>query len=174
MKSTIKADQNRDESPFTVKMISMGARFTDLAWDGETGQLLWTESRAKKNLLYSWHPDAQTKQVINDTQSIRGGIGYGGGGFSAGHGKIFYVEGSSCCLFSQDLKNENGLKKVTKLSPKMNQTAGPEVSLCGKWLLYIHRDEDDREPHAEPHDILRATYWNLIKFVMGRDGWPVK
>ncbi len=123
-------------SPITPQMIGQGLNFSDLAWDDD-GTLVWRERRSNKGLLIVQPPHREAFRALNNTFAVSGGVGYGGGSFTVGHGHAYFVEQSSKRIYRQSLKTGS----PTPLTPEFGAGAAPQISSDGKYLLFVHTYE---------------------------------
>ena len=123
-------------SPISAKRLSQGISISDVAWDHD-GTLVWRESRGGQGILVVQPPDGNAPRDLNSEFSANGGVGYGGGDFTVGHGVVYFVEKQSKRLFRQ-----NTLQGVAHpITPAFGAAASPAVSPDGCFLLYVHTYE---------------------------------
>ncbi len=147
-------------SPVSPGSLSQGISFSDLAWDVE-GALVWREGRSDRGVLVVLPPDGEAARDLNSDFSIRAGVGYGGGDFGVGGGKVFFVDASSKRIYSQPL-SAGSPQSVT---PSFGAAASPKLSPDGIWLLYVHTYEGQ---DAIALVDLQGSAWP-IRLVSGND-----
>lgn len=124
------------QSPITPVSLSRGISFSDLAWDAD-GTLVWREGRSDRGVLVVLPPDGQAARDLNSDFSVRAGVGYGGGDFGVGNGKVYFVDAGSKRIYCQPLC-AGAARPVT---PAFGAAAAPKLSPDGRWLLYVHTYE---------------------------------
>lgn len=137
-------------SPLQADDLAQNKRLRDVAWDSDGKTLVWLEGRGDRGVLVC-QPPGQAPRDLNATLSVRARVGYGGGDFSVGHGRVFFVEDAGR-LYVQDL--EAGAARP--LTPDFGHAAAPAVSRDNRWLVYVHTDADiDRLAIVDTD----GTYW---------------
>ena len=125
------------DSPITPTSMGGGVEFNDVAWD-ESGTLVWHEGRSGRGMLVIQPPDGQAARDLNSDYSIRAGVGYGGGDFTAGKGTAFFAEAGSGRLYRQPL----AFGTPQPITPAFGKTGAPTLSPDGHWLIFVHTYED--------------------------------
>jgi dipeptidyl aminopeptidase/acylaminoacyl peptidase len=129
-------------------------RFSDVGWDSDGETLLWVESRSDKNVLVARRP-GEAQRDLTYQGSVRGGVSYGGGEFSAAHGMVvFALNGER--LYRRDL----GYDTPHPVTPIFGDLAAPTLSPDGRWTLFV-RSSPEREDTI-----------GLVRTDGG--GWPVR
>ena len=126
------------QSPMTPALIGSQLRFNDLGWDRDGQTLLWVEGRSDKGILVS-RPDGQATRDLTYEASVRGGIGYGGGEFSAGRDFVVFVQNCER-LYRRSL----GFDFPTPITPALDDLGAPTLSPDGQWVLFV-RSSKERE-----------------------------
>jgi len=125
-------------SPITPSSLAGASTFTNLAWDHD-GTLVWRENRAgRSGALLVQPPDGDAPRDLNDSYAARGGVGYGGGAFTVGHGHVYFVESKTQRIYRQP--TQVGLARP--ITPPFGVAASPVLSPDNRRLLYIHSYED--------------------------------
>jgi dipeptidyl aminopeptidase/acylaminoacyl peptidase len=122
------------ESPISPQMLGLGTRLEDVQW-APSGELLWLEGRSGRGVLVFKAGDDAPRD-LTDVHSVEGGVGYGGGEFTAGDGFAVFAEKDGR-LYRVDF---NG-GKPHPITPAFGAAAAPVLSPDGKWLLYVHSYE---------------------------------
>lgn len=123
-------------SPITPERIGQGLDFSDLAWN-EDGTLVWRERRSDRGVVALQPPGESAFRELNSTFSISAGVGYGGGDFTAGLGKVIFVDKESKRLFQQPL----GEGSPQAITPAFGSAASPRISPHGEYVLFVHSYE---------------------------------
>jgi dipeptidyl aminopeptidase/acylaminoacyl peptidase len=83
-------------------------------------------------------PDGQARRDLNSDYGVRARVGYGGGDFCVGQGRVVFVEATSGRLYAQLLAG--GV--AHPLTPGFGASAAPKLSPDGRWIVFIHTYED--------------------------------
>jgi dipeptidyl aminopeptidase/acylaminoacyl peptidase len=122
-------------SPLSARALSESLNLVDVQWDSDGGTLVWLENRGAKGVLVA-QIEGQAPRDLTAEHNVRGMVGYGGGSFTAGHGRVIYA-GPNGRLYSQALAG-GGARPIT---PAFGQAAAPRLSPDGRWVIYVHSDE---------------------------------
>lgn len=125
------------DSPISPHCLARSLNFQDVVL-GEDGTLLWLEGRGDRNVLVVQPPGGQAPRDLNAEFNVRARVGYGGGDFCTGQGLVYFVDGDSGRLYSQQL--EAG--KAQAITPAFGNAAAPVLSPNGNWVLFVHSYED--------------------------------
>ena len=132
------AKQNRPfglwPSPVSPLMLGQRTRLDNPQFDCDGRTLVWLEGRSDRGVLVAL-PDGESPLDLTDEQSVRAGVGYGGGDFSVGGGAVIFVD-SSGRLFSRAL----GFDRPRALTPPHGSAASPVLSPDGEWVAYVWSD----------------------------------
>ncbi|HEX2619175.1 MAG TPA: S9 family peptidase [Phototrophicaceae bacterium] len=120
-------------SPVTAAMVAGGSRINDVRWLDDT--LIWHENRGSTGVLVAQAGNDAPRDLTSGL-SVRGKVGYGGGEFGVGAGKIYFVA-SDGRLYRQSLTN--GAPRP--ITPEFGGAASPTPSPDGKWVAFIHTYE---------------------------------
>ena len=122
-------------SPITPRSLSQGLRLGDVAWDSDGRTLVWLEGRSDRGVLVAAQIDRPAPRDLSSDLSVRAFVGYGGGDFTVGHGQVYFVsDGRIYCVALA-----GGPPRA--LTPPFGQAASPTLSPDGRWLIYVHSDE---------------------------------
>ena len=72
-------------------MLSQRLRLDDVQWDSDGKTLVWLEGRSDRSVLVA-RPEGEARRDLTEEQSVRGGVGYGGGDFSITRGLLIFTE----------------------------------------------------------------------------------
>jgi len=122
------------QSPISSRMLSQRLRLDDVQWDSDGHTLIWLEGRADRGVLVG-RAEGDARRDLTSEQSVRGGVGYGGGEFTVAGGRIFFTDRGGQ-FFTRDL----GRGEVMLLTPPFGAAASPALSPDGKWLAYVFSD----------------------------------
>src|SRR5690625_372450 len=121
-------------SPVGADVISGGARLGDVAWDHDSGHLVWSESSQGHGTLFAvgpresdgprspgpWSPDAP-RQLTTEL-NVRGRLGYGGGEFTVARGHVYFAADGGR-LYRQPL----AVHDPKPITPSFGAAAAPRV-----------------------------------------------
>lgn len=122
-------------SPISPKFLSQGIRLGDSAWDSDGRTLVWLEGRSDRGVLVASSLNGDAPRDLTDELSVRARVGYGGGDFCAGSGRVIFASGSR--LYSLALSGG----KPRAITPQFGEPAAPTLSPDGRWVLYIYSYE---------------------------------
>lgn len=121
------------QSPITPAMIADSLRLDALAWDGDT--LIWLEKRGQRGVLVGAQPGETPRDLTDSQYSISGGVGYGGGEFTARDGMIVFSSGGR--LYRIDTTGS----PPQVLTPGFGAAASPTIHPNGVWIAFVHTYE---------------------------------
>ena len=123
------------DSPISGASIASGVNLRDVQWSGSGDTLVWWESRGKLGVLVA-QTGTQAPRDLTDRQiNVAGRVGYGGGAFTLGGGKVFYAANGR--LYSQPI----GGGSPEPITPEFGGYASPSVSPDGRWVAFVHTYE---------------------------------
>ena len=122
-------------SPMTATAAGQKLRFDDVQFDSSGNSVLWVEGRSNTGVLVRQGDNDARRDLTSSGQSVRGGIGYGGGEFTSANGAVFYTEKSGQ-LFRLNL--DSG--QPTAITPSFGAFADPQVSPDGQWVMAVFSD----------------------------------
>jgi dipeptidyl aminopeptidase/acylaminoacyl peptidase len=138
-------------SPITPRSMAQGRRLRDIAWDAQSGTLLWLEQRSDRGVIVGDALDGHAPMELTAQHSVRARVGYGGGDMTAGGGAVYYVADGGRgygALYRQRLAG--GAPRI--VIPDFGQPAAPALSPDGRWLIYVHSWQDDDGLAIAPAD----------------------
>lgn len=121
-------------SPISALMVSRSARLDEVIWDHKGKTLLCVEQRDGRGTVIAHPPDDAPKELTPEN-SVRGGVGYGGGELAASADSIFFAERDGR-LYRRSM----GYGTPQPVTPPFGAAAAPVVSPDGRWLAYIFSD----------------------------------
>lgn len=123
------------DSPISGKSIASGIRLQDVLWNNAGDTLVWWERRATGGVLVAQTGIDAPRDLTDETLTVSGRVGYGGGGFTVGDGQVYFAAKGR--LYRQGLAG--GIAQA--ITPKFGDAASPAVSPDGNWLAYVHSYE---------------------------------
>lgn len=157
-------------SPIGADVILGGARLGDVAWDADSGQLVWSESSEGHGVLFAADPNGSgdAPRQLTTGLNVRGRLGYGGGEFTVAGGHVYFAADEGR-LYRQSLS----VNDSTPITPAFGAAAAPVVHPGGSLVAYVHSVDDiDRIalvdsagkswPHilAQGHDFYMHPAWH--------------
>lgn len=122
-------------SPITPAALAQRLRLEEVQWDSDGETLVWLEGRSDRGVLVCQRAGDAPRDLTNE-QSVRAGVGYGGGDFTVSQGLVIFVEANGR-LYRRGL----GFDSPTPITPAFGQAASPVISPDGRWVLYVHSYE---------------------------------
>ncbi len=123
------------ESAIDGASIASGVSLRDVQWNDSDDTVVWWESRGKLGVLLAQTGVDAPRDLTDRRLNVSGRVGYGGGAFTVGGGKVvFAAEGR---LYSQSLAG--GAARA--ITPKFGNYASPALSADGRWLACAHNYE---------------------------------
>jgi len=122
-------------SPISGASIASGVSLRDVQWNHAGDTLVWWENRAKTGVLQAQTGAQAPRDLTDATLNVAGRVGYGGGAFTLGDGKAFFVANGR--LYSQALAG--GAPRA--ITPAFGSYAAPAVSPDGEWVVFVHSYE---------------------------------
>jgi len=122
-------------SPISGTSIASGVSLRDVQWNHAGDTLVWWENRAKTGVLQAQTGAQAPRDLTDATLNVAGRVGYGGGAFTLGDGKAFFVANGR--LYSQALAG--GAPRA--ITPEFGSYAAPAVSPDGEWVVFVHSYE---------------------------------
>ncbi len=123
------------ESAIDGASIASVVSLRDVQWNDSDDTVVWWESRGKLGVLLAQTGVDAPRDLTDRRLNVSGRVGYGGGAFTVGGGKVvFAAEGR---LYSQSLAG--GAARA--ITPKFGNYASPALSADGRWLACAHNYE---------------------------------
>ena len=123
------------DSPISGASIASGVSLRDVQWNRSGDTLVWWENRGKTGVLQAQTGFQAPRDLTDSTLNVAGRVGYGGGAFTLGAGKAYFVANGR--LYSQALAG--GL--ACPITPAFGGYASPALSPDGDWLTFVHSYE---------------------------------
>ncbi len=122
------------DSPISPALLSQSYRLDDVQWDSDGSTLVWLEGRSDRGVLVAKsHPEAGRDLTVE--QSVRGGIGYGGGDFVVAAGVVVF-SGRDGRLYRRRLDAD----QPQPITPPFGAAASAAISPDGDWVVYVFSD----------------------------------
>jgi dipeptidyl aminopeptidase/acylaminoacyl peptidase len=131
----IKAAYGLWESPITPALLAAAIGLSDPTWDTDGKTLVWREMRSGKGVLMA-QPEGEAPYELSGDLDVKGGIGYGGGDFTL-KGGVVILAAKDGRLYRRTL----GAGFPTPITPAFGNTAAPQISPDGDWVMFIHNYE---------------------------------
>lgn len=157
-------------SPITSRSLAEGRRLGPVGWDTEGATLVWLEGRSGRGVLVAQGPTPDAPRDLTTDLEVRAEVGYGGGDFTVHGGYVFFIASRTGRMFRQALAGG----PARPITPAFGKAASPTVSPDGRFVAYVHHDEDgiDRlaivdsqgkswpQVLAEGHDFYMQPCWS--------------
>ncbi|MBW3600633.1 MAG: hypothetical protein KY475_25645, partial [Planctomycetes bacterium] len=118
--------------------LAEGIRLEAARFDTDGRTLVWLEGHSGRGVLLAQRFDGQAARRLTDEVSVRAEVGYGGGDFTVAHGAAYFVVHKTGRIFRQALSGG----RHEPITPPFGKAASPAVSPDGRWVVYVHHDED--------------------------------
>lgn len=158
------------ESPITALSLANDLRLESACWDSDGRTLVWLEDRGGRGVLVAENGAGDAPRELNPELSARAEVGYGGGDFTVHAGNVFFSAHSTGRIYRRSL--DGG--EARPVTPPFGKSASPTVSPDGRWVVYVHHDDDqvdrlaivdaegNRWPHVlvDGHDFYMQPRWS--------------
>lgn len=125
-------------SPITAQVLAEDRRLEAARWDSDGRTIVWLEGRSGRGVLLSRSsPDDAPREVAPELD-VRGEVGYGGGDFAVARRHAYFVVHKTGRIFRRNLTGG----PAVPITPAFGSAASPTVSPDGRWVAYIHHDEE--------------------------------
>lgn len=121
-------------SPLSPRMLAETLTLEDAQWDSDGQTLVWHERRGAQGVLLA-QTGTDAPRELTPELSVRGTVGYGGGGFAVSHGQVYFVAGGR--LYRQALSGGS----AQPITPAFGDCAAPRISPDGNWVAFVHSYE---------------------------------
>ncbi len=170
MPNKIKRQHGLWDSPITPGMLAHDRRLEAAYWDSDGQTLVWLEGRSGRGVLVVQTMGDGAPRDLTSEIDVRAEVGYAGGDFTVQGGDVFFVEKSTGKLFRQSIAGG----PAQAITPSFGKIAAPVVSPNGRWVAFVHHDEQqidrlgvvDREGRHWPkmlatgHDFYMQPRWS--------------
>ena len=129
------------ESPITPRLLGEGRRLDAPQWDSDGQTLVWLEVRSGRGVLVAQGSTADAPRDLTADLSVRAEVGYGGGDFTVHGGYVFFIAHSTGRIYRQPLAGG----AARPITPAFGKAASQVVSPDGRWVAYVHHDEEDMD-----------------------------
>src|SRR5687768_3627298 len=126
------------QSPFTPRSVAEGVRLETARFDTTSPAMVWLEGHSGRGVLVAQDEDGHAPRRLTDELSVRAEVGYGGGDFTVAHGHVYFVVHKTGRIFRQPLAGG----RAEPITPPFGQAASPVVSPDGRWVAYVHHDDE--------------------------------
>ncbi len=123
------------ESAIDGASIASVVSLRDVQWNDSDDTVVWWESRGKLGVLLAQTGVDAPRDLTDRRLNVSGRVGYGGGAFTVGGGKVVFAADGR--LYSQSLAG--GAARA--IAPKFGNYASPALSADGRWLACAHNYE---------------------------------
>lgn len=141
------------DSPISPAGLAGDKRLDGVAF-GAMGRIVWLEGRSGRGVLCVSSYDAP--RDLDSTLSVRAEVGYGGGDFTVHGDTAFFIVHKTGRIYRQSLSGG----AARPITPRQGNAAAPTVSACGKWVAFVHHDDDGNDRLAVVD--VEGKYWPSI------------
>ncbi len=142
-------------SPFSAASIAEAKKLSEVYWDTDGKTLVWLEGRSDQNVLVC-RREKDAMLDLTSSVNVRAEVWYGGGDFTVHQGNVYFVAAKTGRIFKQRLRGG----PARAITPAFGKVGSPTVSPDGKWLVYVHSDEDGNDRIAVVDT--DGVYWPQI------------
>jgi len=128
-------------SPITPKGLAEDRRLEAACWDSNGQTLVWLEGRSGRGVLVAQGPSGDAPRDLTPELDVRAEVGYGGGDFTVHGGHVYFVVHKTGRIWRQPLAGG----AARPITPPFGKAASPVVSPDGRWVVYVHHDDDDAD-----------------------------
>jgi dipeptidyl aminopeptidase/acylaminoacyl peptidase len=147
-------------SPITPKGLAEDRRLEAACWDSDGQTLVWLEGRSGRGVLVAQGPDGDAPRDLTPELDVRAEVGYGGGDFTVHGGYVYFVVHKTGRIWGQSLYPKTSEVLETSevcprqaisggaarpITPPFGKAASPVVSPDGRWVVYVHHDDEDAD-----------------------------
>lgn len=125
-------------SPITPSLVAEDRRLEGASWDSDGRAVVWVEGRSGRGVLLVQDASEEAPRELAPLCDVRAEVGYGGGDFTVHGGFAYFVVRNTGRIHRQPLCGG----QATPVTPAFGQAASPTVSPDGRWLVYVHHDEE--------------------------------
>ncbi len=126
-------------SPITPRSLAEDRRLDAACWDSDGETLVWLEGRSGRGVLVAEPSAEDAPRDLTPEWDVRAEVGYGGGDFTVHGGFVYFVVHKSGRIYRQSL----GGGPARPITPPFDKAASPVVSPDGRWVAYVHQDDDE-------------------------------
>ena len=138
MTSKIRRQYGIWDSSITAGSLASGTRLSDVAWSADGEALVWIEGRSAQGVVVVLESRGDAPRDLTGDLNVRAEVGYGGGDFTVGRDCVFYVVQGTGRIHRQPLAGGT----PRPIIPGFGKAASPVLSPDGRWLAYVHHDQE--------------------------------
>ena len=128
------------KSPLTPKSLAADRRLEAARFDSDGKTLVWLEGRSGQGVLVAQSlQSSDAPRDLTSDLSVRAEVGYGGGDFAVHEGSVYFVVHKTGRIFRQPIHSG----AATAITPGSGNAAVPTPSPDGRYVAYVHSDEDE-------------------------------
>lgn len=125
-------------SPISPRSLAEDRRLERARWDSDGRTLVWLEGRSGHGVLLAQSDSGDAPRELAPELNVRAEVGYGGGDFTVHGGYAYFVVHKSGRIWRVPLSGG----PARPITPAFGKASSPVVSPDGKWLAYVHHDEE--------------------------------
>lgn len=126
------------DSPISPSGLASDVRLDGVAC-GSGREIVWLEGRSGRGVLRVQSGGGDAPRDLDAALSVRAEVGYGGGDFTVSGDVAYFAVHKTGRIYRQSVKGG----AAEPITPRQGVAAAPVVSPCGKWIAFVHHDDDD-------------------------------
>ena len=126
-------------SPITPRSLAEDRRLEAARWDSDGRTLVWLEGRSGHGVLLAQYEGGDAPRELCPEVNVRAEVGYGGGDFAVHGGWAYFVVQKTGRIWRVPLAGG----PPRPVTPPFGKAASPTVSPDGRWLVYVHDDDEN-------------------------------
>lgn len=128
-------------SPIQPRGLAEQRRLESAQWDSDGQTLVWLEGRSGRGVLVAQEVGHNSPRDLTSEWDVRAEVGYGGGDFTVHSGQLYFVVNKLGQVYRQALAGG----EAEPITPAFGNAASPAVSPNGRWVAYVHHDDEDND-----------------------------
>ncbi len=128
-------------SPVSAGLVAEDRRLEGAGWDSDGRAVVWLEGRSGRGVLVGELAPDEAPRELAPLWDVRAEVGYGGGDFTVHAGYAYFVAHKAGRIYRQRLAGG----PATAVTPAFGCPASPVVSPDGRWLVYVHHDDEGND-----------------------------
>ena len=129
------------ESSITARSLAEGRRLEAAKWDTDGQSLIWLEGRSGRGVLVAQAAGGEAPRELSGELDVRAEVGYGGGDFTVHGGFVYFVVHKTGRIFRQAIASGS----ARPVTPPFGKASSPVVSPDGRWVAYLHDDQEGND-----------------------------
>ncbi len=149
-------------SPITPRSLAEDRRLEGARWDSDGRTVVWLEGRSGRGVLLAQSLSGDAPRELAPDVDVRAEVGYGGGEFDVHGGHVYFVAHKTGRIHRVSLAGG----RARPITPAFGKAASPTVSPDGRWVAYVHHDDEGADRLAVVD--AEGSHWPQV-LASGRD-----